>query len=237
MTHPHDTAPAPDPRVSVHGEAHLEVEPELARIGVVVTARGTDRRHTLDDLTRRNSRCLELLRGYGDAVESIESGALHVAPELGKGRGERVRAHHGSVRINATVTDFSVLGELTTRLGDLELTRVDGPWWSLRPDSPAHSRVRRQAVHEAVRRAREYAEALGSRLLTLTELSDPGAETPYAPRAAGFAPAPAGAARGLAAEPAPLDLEPQRQTVHARVTARFTMTPPDLGAPAGQQPG
>ncbi|MGC9540293.1 SIMPL domain-containing protein [Streptomyces sp. UG1] len=219
------------PRIAVRGEARLEVDPEIARIGVSVASRGKDRRAALDDLTRRNAAVLDLIKTYGDAVERLETGAFSISPELkDKGRGERIHAYHGRVHITAVLTDFTALGELTTRLADLDLTRVDGPWWALRPDSPAHREARQQAVREAVQRAREYAEALGASLAALVELADIGAEhpaTPY-PQAAG------GRMRSMAYDAAedtaaaPLDLEPQRQHVYARVNARFTMTPPQL---------
>lgn len=218
------------PRIAVRGEARLEVDPEIARIGVTVAARGKDRRAALDDLTRRNAAVLDLVKTYGDAVERLETGAFSITPELTKhGRGERVRTYHGSVRVTAELTDFTALGELTTRLADLDLTHVDGPWWALRPDSPAHRDARRKAVHEAVQRAREYADALGTTLAALVEIADIGADgtppaNPQAPgrmRTAAFAGA-------TEATPAPLDLEPQRQHVHAQVNARFTMVPPRL---------
>jgi uncharacterized protein YggE len=219
------------PRLAVRGEARLEFDPEIARISVAVSARGTDRRSALEDLTRRNAAVLDLIKSYGEAVEKLETGAFSVSPELTRhGRAERVRAYHGRVHITAELADFTALGELTTRLADLELTRVDGPWWALRPDSPAHGEARRQAVKEAVQRAREYADALGARLAALVELADLGAESPEPymqvafdqTRSAGYGAAPQ-------AEMAPvLDLEPQRQTVYAQVNARFTMTPPQL---------
>lgn len=219
------------PRVAVRGEARLEVDPEIARIGITVSARGTDRRSALDDLTRRNAQVLELAKSYGDAVEKLETGAFSISPEPARhGRGERVRAYHGRVHITAVLADFTALGELTTRLADLDLTRVDGPWWALRPDSPAHGEARRQAVLAAVQRAREYAGALGAHLTALVELADLGAETPAShgmPPGAGELRSAAFAAAAPEAAPA-LDLEPQRQTVYAQVNARFTMTPPEL---------
>ncbi|MFD7787437.1 SIMPL domain-containing protein [Streptomyces nojiriensis] len=218
------------PRVAVRGEARIEVDPEIARIGITVSARGTDRRTALEDLTRRNNTALELIKSYGDPVEKLETGAFSITPELTRhGRAERIRAYHGRVHITAELSDFTTLGELTTRLADLELTQIDGPWWALRPTSPAHGQARRQAVLEAVQRAREYAEALGANLAALVELADLGAEN-----AAPFAAAPGAGMRTMAfsatedAGPPPLDLEPQRQTVYAQVNARFTMTPPQL---------
>ncbi|NJP49543.1 SIMPL domain-containing protein [Streptomyces sp. SBST2-5] len=215
------------PHLTVRGEADLDVAPETAGIGITLTARGRDRRGVLDDLTRRNAEVLELVKSYGEAVEHLETGSLTVAPELTRhGRGERVRTYHGTVRLTADLGDFAALGELVTRLFDLELTRVDGPWWALRPGSPAHTEARRRAVHDAVRRARAYAEALGTSLAALIELSDTGAELPRPPAFAARGMEPAAFA-GEAAPP-PLDLEPQRQHLHAEVTARFTMRPPEL---------
>ncbi|WP_461027171.1 SIMPL domain-containing protein, partial [Streptomyces sparsus] len=227
-----DAPPAHDaPRVAVRGEALLEADPEIARIGVTVNARGADRRQALSDLTRRNGEVLELLRGYGEAVESTETGSFTLTPELGKhGRGERVRAYAGRVHISAVLNDFTALGEVSTRLAELELTRVDGPWWSLRPDSPVHRRARQQAVREAVTRAREYAQVLGAELVSLIDLADLGAEGafhPPMPGMVGAAPRGFGGAAPEAAAPA-LDLEPRRQTVQAQVNARFTMTAPRL---------
>ncbi|MEV0319559.1 SIMPL domain-containing protein [Streptomyces sp. NPDC050658] len=235
-----DTTPVPTPygtpdapRLAVKGEARLEVDPEIARIGITVSARGSDRRDALNDLTRRNAAVLDLVKSYGEAVEKLETGSFSITPELTKrGRGERIRTYHGRVTVTAELTDFTALGELTTRIADLELTRVDGPWWALRPDSPAHRQARQQAVREAVQRAREYAEALGAGLAHLVELADIGAENAQPFGYGGPSPAMRTVAYGGAAdmgqEAAPLDLEPQRQQVYAQVNARFTMTPPKL---------
>jgi uncharacterized protein len=219
------------PRIAVHGEAHLEVDPEIARISITVTARGKDRRAALDDLTRRNTTVLNLIKTYGDTVEHLETGAFTITPELKeKGRGERIHAYHGRVHITAELTDFTALGELTTHLADLDLTQVDGPWWALRPDSPAYREARQQAVREAVQRAREYAEALGTTLAALVELADIGAENPQplAPTAPGTRMRTMAYSAPEDTAAAPLDLEPQRQRVHAQVNARFTMQPPQL---------
>ncbi|MGA5065829.1 SIMPL domain-containing protein [Streptomyces exfoliatus] len=227
MTQEHATPDAP--QVTVRGEGRLEVDPEFARIWLTVSARGTDRTATLADLTRRNARVLDLVKAHGDTVQRLETGRLSISPELGRrGRGERVHAYVGRVRVTAELTDFTALGELVTRLADLDMTSVDGPWWELRPDSPAYVEARRLAVTEAVRRARTYAEALGTSLASLLELSDAGLAAPGTPMHPAFAGAPmAFAAEGVGEAP-PLDLEPQRQTVTAEVVARFTMAPPAL---------
>ncbi|WP_282691725.1 SIMPL domain-containing protein [Streptomyces sp. CC208A] len=227
VTHTHPTPQAP--QVTVRGEGRLEVDPELARIWLTVSARGTDRAAVLADLTRRNAEVLDLVKARGAAVAKLETGSFSIAPEQPRrGRGEQVRAYRGRVRIAAELTDFTVLGELVPELADRAQTEVDGPWWELRPDSEAYAEARRLAVTEAVRRARAYARALGTSLGSLLELSDAGLPEPGMPTYRGFAPMAAGYAAEEPGTAPSLDLEPQRQTVTAEVVARFTMLPPAL---------
>ena len=207
------------PVVSVRGEAFREVPPEIARFSVTVAARDRDRRRTLARLGERAGAVRALVETYGSAVERQETGALRVHPEL-KRSGERVAAYQGSVTTTVTVSDFTVLAELMLRLADQDQTTVTGPWWQLRPDSPIHREARREAVGAAVARAREYAEALGARLTGLIEIADTGLAGPTAMTRAAYQVDGGG--------PPELDLDPEQQTVHATVEARFTITAPDL---------
>ncbi|SCL68922.1 SIMPL domain-containing protein [Micromonospora chersina] len=209
------------PVVAVRGEAYREVAPELARFTVTATARDRDRETTLTRLAERTAAVRVLLDAAEPAVERRETGQLRVWPET-KRSGERVVAYHGSVTTTVTVVDFTALGELMLRLADQEQVEVAGPWWSLRPDSPAYREARHAAIADALARAREYAEALGARVTALLELADTGlTAAPPMMSKAGFA---------RAGEAAPeLELDPQPQPVQAAVEARFTISEPVLG--------
>ncbi|QNP73287.1 SIMPL domain-containing protein [Streptomyces roseirectus] len=218
MTHGTPDAPL----LTVRGEAATDAEPETARLGVTVTAEGRDRHQVLDDLTRAHTTALGLLTAH--PVERVTTPALTVAPAyVLDEHGGQHQGHQGRAHLTVHVTDLTTLGALLTRLADLDLITVEGPHWELRPDSPVPADVRRAAVREAVRRAHEYADALGTTLAALIELTDEGGRVPR-PRAA-FAQT---ARRVSAAPPPPLDLEPPHLTVEAAVTARFTLHPPAL---------
>ncbi|MEU5877643.1 SIMPL domain-containing protein [Spirillospora sp. NPDC047279] len=224
------------PLISVRGEAVLEVEPEIARLHVHVEVQEGDRRKTLDTLVARNQACLDLIRSYGEAVETLETGGLSITPLLKYRRREGdVRAYRGTVWIKIAVIDFAVLGELVTRLGDQERTYVNGPAWELRRDSEVYKEAARQAAHEAVARARSYAGALGSRLTALVELADEGLTTgpAHGPQEYMAAvPAFAGQAGAAPSAPEAIALEPETQIVRAAVEARFRATAPaDLEGP------
>jgi hypothetical protein len=220
------------PVISVRGEAHLEADPEIAVINVQVEARDRDRRAVLDRLVSRNRQVLDLVRGYGDAVEKVESGPASAHPEFKpKGDRERVAGYYGQASARVTVRDLSVLGELVARLAELELVTVAGPWWSLRPGSPVDREARVAAARDATLRAEEYAAAFGGRLGELIEAADTGLLTSqWNPQAAVRSPrqlrSAAQMAGGYAEEAPSLDLEPVRQSVTAQVEARFAMLPP-----------
>lgn len=227
---------APNPVISVRGETTLIVDPEVADLYISLFSRARDRREAYERLSKRNDEVLALIRGYGDAVEQFGSGGVMVLPETtDKSRDEKIRSYFGTVRVNVTVADFSVLGELVARLSELETATLNGPYWRLRPTSPVYKRARTEAVGEAVARARDYAAALGCEVTGLIELADTGmsgaAQRPQA-RMAGVAFASRATPAG-APEPPPLDLEPQQQTVYANIEARFNATPPDLTATSG----
>ena len=201
--------------------------PELARVHVSVGARSADRAQALRYLTSRLEEARALLSAYGDAVESVDTGALWVRPQFkdgGRPR-ERVTGYLAGAALTAAVVDFAVLGDLVLRLADRELVSLQGPFWELRPGSEAYRRARTEAVRDARRRAEEYAAAAGARLTGLVEIADTGLSTPeHAPMAA------AGLFRTAkdtsVADDITFDVEPVPQTVSATVEARFTATQP-----------
>jgi hypothetical protein len=210
------------PTVAVRGEAVREVEPELAQLTVTIAARDSDREHTLTRLAQRAEALGGLLDRYAEVIDRRETSRIAVYPELRRS-GERVRAYVGSVSTTVTFSDFTQLGEVVMVLADQDQTTVYGPSWSLRPDSPAYGEARRAAIDDALARAREYAGALGARLVRLVELADSGLSGDSGPQPMAFAMRAAGESQ----QPQ-LELDPQRQTVRAAVEARFVISEPTV---------
>jgi len=227
------------PLLSVRGEAVLEVEPEMAEVSVTIAARDPDRAKSLRLLNDRSGAIDAILKGFDEAIDKIETTSVRVSPQLKSRKPqERISGYVATVRHTITVVDFARLGELIAQLADQDLTEVGGPWWGLRPDSPVQRTARIHATHDAVRRARDYAHALGSELTDLVELADArllsDSHGPAQAIAAG------GALRGRQApalEEFTFDIVPSRQIVRATVEARFRITSPDLStvAPHSQE--
>jgi uncharacterized protein len=162
-------------------------------------------------------------------VEKLESGPASVHPVFKDGKArERVTGYVARAGFSVTVGDFAALGELVPRLGAEEMVAVTGPAWRLRPDSQAYRQVRLAAAGDAIQRAREYAEAFGGRVTGLVEAADTGLLAVGEAGPASFRTA--ALAGGMEeSELSEFDFEPARQTVHAQVEARFTMTAPQFG--------
>jgi uncharacterized protein YggE len=219
----------PEPVISVRGEANLEVEPEIAIVWVSVQARDADRHRAVELLARRSGAVSSTIKGFGEAVEKLESQPVNVQPVFKDGKArERISGYLAQAGFTVTVRDFAVLGDFVTGLADAEMVSVTGPDWRLRPDSPVYRAARLAAAQDATRRAGEYAEAFGGRITGLVEAADTGLLAPQrrnvAVAAARTASAPAGGYEGPT-----FDFEPAQQTVTAQIEARYTMTEPHFG--------
>ena len=213
--------PTPAPQVVVRGEAMLVVDPEIAELSVTVTGRARDRQTALERCRARQDEVGAVVTAAGDAVESVETTGVSVSREIRDRRGDGDPV--ASVHTRLTVGRLDDVGDLVVALGRLDDVAVTGPWWRLRPDSPAVEQARLAAVQDAVRRARQYAAAFGAHLTALLEVSDAGLSGGGVFRVA-----------SAMAEMAPfgdgelrLDLTPARQEVHGAVEVRFAMSAPD----------
>jgi uncharacterized protein YggE len=211
------------PIVAVRGESTREVDPEIADFVVTVNARDKDRATTLARLADRIAALRAILDGYAAAIEKRETSRMSVYAET-KRAGEKITAYVGNATTNVTVTDLDVLGEMMLRVVANEQTSVTGPFWSVRPGSPVSRDARHAAIADAVTRAKEYAEALGARVIGLVELTDAGMSGPtLTPLSMSFA-----KSRGdMGGEPE-LDLDPQRQQINAQVEGRFRISEPTI---------
>jgi uncharacterized protein YggE len=212
------------PIVAVRGESTRTVDPEIAEFTVTVHARDKDRATTLARLAERVAAVRSVLDAYAVAIEKHETSRMSVYAQT-KRSGERVLAYVGNATTQVTVTDLDVVGEMMLRLADQDQVTVNGPIWSVRPASPVFREARHAAIADAVTRAKEYAEALGARVIGLVELTDVGMSggggfQPMFARAAALGGAPAGTPD--------LDLDPQRQQIQAQIEGRFRISDPAI---------
>jgi uncharacterized protein len=217
-----------EPVISVRGEATLEVEPEIAVVWVAVMARDANRHKAVDLLAGRSARVGDMIKGYGEAIEKLESQPVNVQPVFKDGKvREKVSGYLAHGGFTVTVRDFTILGDLVAGLADADMVTATGPDWGLRSGSPVYRAARLAAAKDATRRAEEYAEAFGGRISGLVEAADSGLMGDTGrPRFMASSRAPVNAMANATPE---FDFEPATQTVSAQVEARYTMTAPHFG--------
>ncbi len=223
---------AEQPLISVRGEVVLEVDPEIARLEVSTVARDAERARAMQLLEHRAATVDKILDSFPDEIDWVQTSGLRVSPQLSSSKApSHVAGYVGVVRQTVAVTGFDRIGELMAQLAAQELTEVGGPWWELRPDSAVHRRARAAAASDAVRRAKDYAGALGSKVVGLVELADARLLTDgttqgeHIPRFTARLPQ---RTRVASPEEFAFDLAPVKQTVRATVEARFRISQPDL---------
>lgn len=211
------TMPAPIPTIAVSGQGEATVVPDRARLSIGVQTQAA----TAADASARNATLqravIEAIRGQGIAAEQISTSGYNVYPEQTYDQATR------RTRITGYNVQNTVVVEIreTARVGpvlDAVLARGANLVSSLEFYSSRAEAVRREALQNAVQRARADAEAMaaaaGGRLGDLIELSsEVGGMVRPMPMAA--------MARARVQADAPTPVSEGTQTVNAMVSARW----------------
>lgn len=204
------------PNLSVTGEAYADVAPDLAilRFGVVTE------RPSAADAAAENARAVEEvlaeLKRLGVADADVETQGVTLAPATSEERDPKtgkLKAAQKFFRarndLQARVTQIGKAGEIAGSLIDKGVNSFEGIDFEIAHPEEKLDALRREAVKDAERQAKIYAEAAGVRLSRVLEIR-PMEEHDMRPRA--FA-AKAGAAAGAMEMP----LRPGLQRLSARV--------------------
>ncbi len=230
-------AVSPTSVISVRGDSNRWVDPDSAVIGAGINLVRDDQHAALADasaaldsvlagVTRLGATALTAETRRAPLTYSAQSVSTHdeyATDERSGGYGPTGRVS-ASVGLEFTVRDLDRLDELHAELGRHPTLRIHGVTWSVDDDNPAWQQCRTEAVYAALARARDYASALGGRIVHVVELADTGL-IDSAPRFALRARAAAGG--GAAHDEAP-SLTPVPQQVSAAVEARVLAEVPPL---------
>lgn len=212
------------PIVAVRGEATAEVQPEIAALSVEVSGRDRDKTAALTDLSRRQQLLADALEPFAGAIDRNERSQVSVYATYRNARQDVADVWIASVHSMLTIGDLQAVTDIARAVGAVESATISGPSWAVRPTSEIHRQTRIAAIGEALRRAADYAGAVGARVTALREIADVGMSGGVVPlRAAPVAMM----ARG-GGESFELDLIPQLQTVHAAVEVRVEISAPTI---------
>lgn len=232
--------------LTVRGEATRNVAPDVALLSGSIVDTERSKAEALAATAAAQEALTDELSRLGAVPltpetehEPLTWSAYSAATQMETRYNPRTQRHEETGRVIATVRvavaarDLSRLRELSSALAHHESFHLHHVSWQVDDENPGWSEVRRDAIHAAVRRARDYATALGTSLATVEQVADTGLLEDR-PRPDQFAASAAPMALAGRATHGPEEgsdapsLDPVPQEVWAVIEARFRTSPATL---------
>lgn len=202
--------------VTVSASGQVAVKPDLARISTGVTTEAASAREAMSRNNEAMSKVIAGLKSAGVAAEDIQTADLSVSPRYSNPRdGNKAPAITGyqvTNQVRIAARDLARLGEVLDQLVTLGANQIGGLAFEASKAETARDEARRQAVANALRRAKLFAEAAGAKVGPVLTISEETAHV--APR--GMAMARASMNQAAPIEEGELQLE-------ARVTITYAL--------------
>jgi uncharacterized protein len=224
------------PLLSVRGEARRMVPPDYAMVAAGIECQRGSKAEAmraaaaeLDSLTAdlgaQGGVALDAGAGRRPLTWSAQSAATHAesAYDERTGRHQLTGRVTAAVAVVITVRAFGLLDALGAVLAAHEAVSVHHVDWQVDWDNPAWQDVRAAAIRAAIRKAGDYAAALGGSLRTVDHVADAGllGDDAGQYRFSGASKM-SRAAASLGGEPDAPSLDPVPQELVAVIEARFT---------------
>lgn len=148
--------------VAAHGEA--SVTPDLAIVSFAVSGDGKELEPAREDVSRRSSAVLEVLRRLGVAERDVNAPDVGIHPQYDYRKGQRLIGYRVDRHMTAKVRDLDRLGEVLDGVVAGGANEVFGAWMSAADPSAAEHAALEAAVAAARAKAEVVARAAGAQL-------------------------------------------------------------------------
>jgi hypothetical protein len=201
--------------VTVSASGEVSAEPDMARIsGGVVTGGDTAR----DALSRNSEAMKKLIAGLkssGIEAKDIQTSSFRIDPRYTnprEGQAPVINGYQVTNQVAITARDLDRLGEVLDALVSLGANQMNGLSFEVSKAETLKDEARKEAIANALRRAKLYAAAAGAEVGEVVAISEDTASVgPY----------PMPMARSMKAEAVPI--ERGTETLEARVTVTWAL--------------
>jgi uncharacterized protein YggE len=213
------------PILTVRGSAQLSAAPDLVTIWWASRVESDTAETVRNEVATNLSSADSILAAIGPAIHRIAR-RVNISPRIHQQQDQpRTEGYVGEGSMTIELTDFEQLNELVTKLMQIPGASISGPNWSLQPDNAVFTQARLEAIADAKRIARDYANAFDAEIKSLVEvIDDSGHPMPH--RIAMRVGGPNG-------EGAEINLQPEEQEAQSSVTVRFRIEKPTRAAASG----
>ncbi|TCP60850.1 hypothetical protein EV663_10724 [Rhodovulum bhavnagarense] len=169
------------PRLTVTGMAEVAAAPDMAmlRLGVVREARSAQA--AMAGVSSDMGAILDRLGAAGIAPRDLQTSGLDLSPVWSShdsGQRREITGFRAANTLSVRVRGLEGLGELLDQVIGEGANSFEGIGFGLQDPASARDEARRQAVADAMRKARLYAEAAGHDLGALVSISETGTAQP-----------------------------------------------------------
>ena len=163
--------------ITVAAQGSISAEPDMASIQAGVTTEAATAKDALAQNSATMRKVLDGLRAKGIAAKDIQTSRFGVQPRYEQrkdGRPPRVVGYQVSNQVIVVVRDLKSLGELIDHVISLGANRFDGIEFGISDIEAKTDAARRDAMQNAIRRAKLYAEAAGATLGPVLVINEGG---------------------------------------------------------------
>jgi uncharacterized protein YggE len=205
---------APQPRITVTGEASISVEPDVAqlRAGVVIDAKTA--REAAEANSRTMNAVMAAVRALGIAERDVQTSRYLIQPlyEGGRPQRDRISGFQATNSVTLKIRQIDKLGEIIDRLAAAGANSMGGVEFLVSDPSKPLDEARKQAIADARRRAELYASAAGVALGGVFSITEQSVGVSFPPMPMG---------RAAAAPETPI--APGERTLRLAVTVTFDL--------------
>jgi uncharacterized protein YggE len=197
--------------VTVGASGMVSVEPDIAHIATGVLSEAETAREALQRNSAAMKKVVDGLKGAGIDPKDVQTSRFGIDPRYDQpkdGRTARITGYRVVNQVRITARDISKLGELLDLVVTLGANQAGGISFDVSNAETLKDEARRQAIANALRRAKLFAEAAGATVgdvLTIAEDASMSSPPIYSGRA-------------MAAEAVPIERGSQSLEVRVQVT-------------------
>lgn len=215
--------PQPAPRIVVTGEGEATARPDLATLSLSVMREAKTAREALDANNAAMAAVIAAMKSEGVVETDLQTAGFGIQPRYiyptdNTGNAEpKLVAYQVTNTLGVRVRDVTKIGDLLDKAVSLGVNQGgDISFGAVDPQKPLEE-ARKNAVADAMRRARTLAEAAGVTLGAVQEITETALNQPPVPMMKAF--------EARAAAPAPVPVEAGENTYRVEVTVTVAIAP------------
>lgn len=161
-------------RVTVSGESIVQAQPDTAIISIAVVTQNASASEAQAENASKTDAVVRALRAAAGANAEVKTGGYSLQPQFAYRPNEspQITGYMARNSVIVTMSDLTKVGGVIDAASRAGANTVDGLSFTLRRDRPARTQALTDATRNAVEKARTIAEALGGRVVRITEVQE-----------------------------------------------------------------